>query len=324
MAIFDPVTTASQATGFVRTPFPGNVIPASRQDQAARKLMKLYPEPNRPGVGPARVNNFVFQQPSKSRSYQYTGRLDHEFSSFDRIFGRYTRSTGTSAALSDYGTRGDSVLGFNPGSVSQSATVNNTYTFSPPVLLNSRLGFARDFGARTPLHAGIGLAQFGFNPVLDSIREENSLPGFRRAGYGGLGPQGADRIRLANDIWPLNSDLTVIRGTDTIKTGGEGRLCNQNAYQAGSENAQFSFAVSWTQGPDPQRATLTAGDGFASFRLGTGGGSITSTPRLAVRNFYWGAFENNDWKVSNRLTLNLGLRREVEAAHGALQPFRDV
>lgn len=314
ITIFDPVTTTASGSGFVRTPFPGNAIPASRQDVAARNLMKLYPEPNRPGTGPARVDNFVFQQPSQSRSYQYTGRVDHEFSSFHRIFGRYTRSNGTSTALGDYGTLGDSVLGFNPGSVSQSAAINDTYTFTPTVLLNSRLGFSRDFSARTPLHEGINLAQFGFNPALDSIREENSLPGFRPAGYGGLGPQGGDRIRLANDIWHLNSDLTVIRGTHTIKMGGEGRLYNQNAYQAGSENAQFSFPVSWTQGPDPQRATLTAGDGIASFLLGTGGGSITSTPRLAVRNFYWGAFVNDDWKMSSRLTLNLGFRWEVETA----------
>ena len=312
--IYDPITTQAVSGGFTRTPFPGNQIPSSRIDPAARNLIKLYPAPNSAGTGAAQVNNFNFTSPSRSHTDQFTGRVDHEFSSNHRIFGRYTMHKSTSTVFPDYGTLGDTPLGYNPGSRGQSATLNDTYTFSPTLLLNARLGFTRQLDLRTPLHEGINLASLGFNPAIDAVRVESSLPNFGPSGYGALGPASGDRIRLGNDIWHLNSDLTAIRSGHTLKFGAEGRMYNQTAFQAGADQGVFSFSPAFTQGPNPLQATATAGDSIASFLLGLGAGSMASTPRLAIRNFYWGAFVNDDWKVSQKLTLNLGLRWEMETA----------
>jgi hypothetical protein len=238
--------------------------------------------------------------------------VDHEFSAAHRLFGRYSTQSSRNRVFPDYGTLGDTLLGYSPGNKGYSAAVNDTLTISPTVLLNARLGFSRLKEIRTPLHEGIKMADLGFNPALDAVRLEASLPNFAPAGYGALGPASGDRIRLANDIWHLNSDLTMIRSAHTWKFGAEGRLYNQNSFQAGGEQGVFSFSPAFTQGPNPQQATATAGDSIASFLLGLGGGSITSTPRLAVRNIYWSLFVNDDWRVSRRLTLNLGMRYEVE------------
>jgi len=310
--IYDPVTTRQAGAGRIRDAFPGNRIPASHIDRAAANVIKLYPQPNRPGIGPANLNNFVFQIPAKSRGRQYTARIDHELASHHRLFGRYTTSKGSSKGFGEYGTVGDTQLGFNPGSPEYNASLNDTYTFSPTLLLNTRLGFTRGASARRPLHENVSLAELGFPAFLDRDKEDSSLPGFRPANYAGLGPQAGDRIRLANDIWHLASDVTSIRGGHSLKWGGEVRMYNQNLYQAQAPSGQFSFAVGTTQGPDPQRATLMAGDGFASFLLGVGSGSISSSPRLAVRNFYWALFFNDHIRVTRSFTLSLGLRYEVE------------
>ncbi|MGH9661768.1 MAG: carboxypeptidase regulatory-like domain-containing protein, partial [Bryobacteraceae bacterium] len=308
--IYDPVTTRISGAGRIRDPFPGNRIPTIRIDRVTANVIRLYPQPNRPGIGPANVNNYVFQTPAKSQGRQYTARVDHEFASHHRLFGRYTTSKGSNRGFGEYGTAGDTQLGFNPGSPEYNTSLNDTYTFSPTLLLNSRLGFTRGASQRRPLHENVSLAELGFPAFLDRDKEDSSLPGFRPANYAGLGPQAGDRIRLANDIWHLASDVTSIRGRHSLKWGGEARMYNQNLYQAQSPSGQFSFALGTTQGPDPQRATLTAGDGFASFLLGVGAGSISNSPRLAVRNFYWALFVNDDIRVTRSLTLNLGLRYE--------------
>jgi hypothetical protein len=311
--LYDPVTTrANPSGGLLRDPFPGNIIPPDRINVVARNVIKLYPQPNRPGVGPANVDNFVYQIPSSGTAYQYTARIDHELSSAHRLFGRLTRAKSIGDSKGEYGTVGDTQLGNNPGSPELNSTLNDTYMFSPTLLLNSRIGVTRGTSIRTPLHENVSLTALGFPALLDAQKEDSSLPAFRPANYGGLGPQAGDRIRLANTIWSVASDVTTIRGKHTLKMGGDVRMYDQNLYQAQTPSGSFSFATNFTQGPDPQRASLTAGDGFATFLLGVGSGNIAYSPRLAVRNIYWAMFVNDDVRVSSRLTVNAGLRYEVE------------
>src|SRR5207249_1978937 len=121
-----PTTTRpNPAGGFLRDAFPGNVIPAARFNVVSKNLLNLWPQPNRPGTGPAGVNNFVYQSPSRGWNNQYTGRLDHQFSAAHRLFGRFTKRWSGGEAKGDYQTLGDPNLG-NGTAKNYSLTLNDT------------------------------------------------------------------------------------------------------------------------------------------------------------------------------------------------------
>ncbi|MBM3741078.1 MAG: TonB-dependent receptor, partial [Acidobacteria bacterium] len=97
----------------------------------------------------------------------------------------------------------------------------------------------------------------------------------------------------------------------TVVFGGDFRLYNQTPFQGGVPSGSYGFGREFTQGPDPQRATLTAGDGFASLLLGYGSGSINRVPAFAIRNYYFAGYVNDDIRLG-KLTINVGVRYEYE------------
>jgi len=165
------------------------------------------------------------------------------------------------------------------------AVLNDTFAFNPSLLLNTRFGVSRRFEGRVPLHEGeVTLGQLGFANAVQAAAPEQNFPTVAFATYSQWGPPGGDRIRRGNDIYTAVADITKISGRHTIIAGVDVRLYNQTPYQAGSPSGTYSFSQSFTQGPDPLRSTLTAGDAFASLLTGYGSGSISSVPALAIRN----------------------------------------
>ena len=149
MTIYDPATTRPNpsGSGFIRDPFPGNIIPADRINPVALKMMQYVPLPNREGTGPARVNNFAFQPVSSINSDQWSVRIDHRLSDRHSFFARATRNTGDSGAGGPFNTIADNVLGIIVNRVFN-FVLNDTYTFSPTRLLNWRYGVTRRFEGR--------------------------------------------------------------------------------------------------------------------------------------------------------------------------------
>ena len=113
VTIYDPATTRPNpsGSGFIRDPFPGNIIPADRINPVALKMMQYVPLPNREGTGPARVNNFAFQPVSSINSDQWSVRIDHRLSDRHSFFARATRNTGDSGAGGPFNTIADNVWG---------------------------------------------------------------------------------------------------------------------------------------------------------------------------------------------------------------------
>lgn len=314
VAIHDPFTTraAPSGTGFVRDAFPGNRIPANRFDPVAVKMLSFVPLPNTAGSTAASINNLAWAQQFAINSDQWSMRLDHRFSDRHGIFGRVTRNKGDSANSGPYGTPADNVLGITLNRV-WNAVLNDTVAISPSFLLNVRYGISRRFEGRAPLHAGeVTLGQLGFPGAVEAAAPEQNFPTVSFATYSQWGPPGGDRIRRGNDIHTIVADVTKIAGRHTVVAGADGRLYNQTPYQAGSPSGSYSFSQSFTQGPDPLRATLTAGDALASLLTGFGAGSISSVPALAIRNSYFGLYVNDEIKLG-RLTVNVGLRYDHEA-----------
>lgn len=314
VVIYDPATTraAPSGTGFVRDAFPGNRIPANRFDPVAVKMMSYVPLPNSSGSTAALINNLAWAQQFAINSNQWSVRLDHRFSDRHSLFGRVTRNTGDSANNGPYGTPADNVLGITLNRV-WNTVLNDTFTFSPSLLLNVRYGISRRFEGRVPLHGGeVTLGQLGFPRAVEAAAPEQNFPTVAFTTYSQWGPPGGDRIRRGNDIHTGVADLTKISGRHTIITGVDLRLYNQTPYQAGSPSGSYNFSPSFTQGPDPLRSTLTAGDALASLLTGFGAGSISSVPALAIRNSYTGLYVNDEVKLG-RLTVNVGLRYDYES-----------
>ncbi len=314
VVIYDPATTrtAPSGTGFVRDAFPGNRVPSNRFDPVALKMLSFVPLPNIAGSTPALINNLAWAQQFAINSNQWSVRLDHRFSDRHSLFGRVTRNTGDSANNGPYGTPADNVLGITLNRV-WNAVLNDTFAFSPTMLLNVRYGISRRFEGRVPLHGGeVTLGQLGFARAVEAAAPEQNFPTVSFSTYSQWGPPGGDRIRRGNDIHTAVADVTKISGRHTVIAGIDGRLYNQTPYQAGSPSGGYSFSQSFTQGPDPLRSTLTAGDSLASLLTGFGSGSISSVPALAIRNSYFGLYVNDEIKLG-RLTVNVGLRYDYES-----------
>jgi len=311
VTIYDPLTTTSTGTGFVRTPFPNATVPADRQSRVGRNLVGFYPQPNRAGETNALINNYVFAPASFVNSDQFSTRLDHRFNARHSLFGRYTYNTGDTGTTGPYGTIADNVLGTTVNRV-HNAAINLTTILSATRILNFRVGATRRFEGRIPIAAGkVNLTELGFPASLAAQVDEQLFPTVAVANYGQLGPASGDRIRRGNGVYTLVGEQTEIHGRHTLVYGADVRFYDQTPYQGAAPSGSYSFALAQTQGPNPLAATLGAGNGLASLLLGFGSGSVTSVPALRVKNYYAGLFFNDQIKFK-KLTINAGVRWEYD------------
>jgi hypothetical protein len=160
--------------------------------------------------------------------------------------------------------------------------------------------------------ADFSLTSLGFPSQLQSqIEKPVGFPLFAVTGYGTIG-QTYDAQAQTYQTEGLAVSESIIAGRHDIKFGIDERryiiTASLNQYASGS----FSFANNFTQGPNPNVAQANLGDGMASFLLGTGSGFVNIPPSLFTSNFYTGLYAQDDFKVTSRLTLNIGLRYEIE------------
>jgi len=311
ITIYDPFSTVPNpaGTGYVRSPVPGNRIPASRIDPVAARVVPHIPLPNRPGEGPALINNYVYFQESHESTDQASLRLDHRFNDRHTFFSRFSGSLFRHSTVGDYKTWADTD-GENLTTPFLNAVLNGTLVLSPVNLMNYRYGVTRYFRDTVPLHQGkVPLAELGFPAAIVAKVQVQSFPQMSFTGYSGIGtPPG---VRTGNDVHSWALDFTRIQGSHTIKTGADLRVYNQTPFRPSQASGSYSFTRAFTQGPDPLRSALGRGDGFASFLYGYGTGFIQYSPAFAIRNGYFAFFIQDDIRAGP-LTLNLGLRWDYE------------
>lgn len=326
VTVYDPATTSANptGTGFIRTPFANNLVPANRIDTVARRVIPFFPAPNAAGNPVTGVNNFVRVDGNRVIKDTFSLRGDHLFSERNRMFIRYSYDDTPFIRAAPYGRDNPA----SPGTGAQifnrqNAVLEDTHTITPTTLLTLRYSFTRLGNRREPFSDGFDLTTLGLPANLQpQIGEPRAFPyvsitGFSVTGSipnivvgGALGA--GDLIRLGNNSHALQGNVTKSLTRHTLKTGAEYRLIQFNNQQTGSNAVLFDFTPQWTQGPNPAASSATAGLSLATFLLGVPGGSVTPAPPLAQSQRYYGVFIQDDWKVSNRLTLNLGFRWEYE------------
>ncbi len=321
--IFDPATLRPQAgvaSGFVRDPFPGRQIPANRFDPITRRLINAYPLPDRAGL----VANQTTNPKERQRWNQGDVRMDWNASEKNTIFGRFSRqdtvttrpSTFAPVNLDGVGTvslgnedtfAGDSSL------KAYNAVATWIRTFTPTFLMEAKMGFNRfnlDFrqeGAVDGAKLGEKLGVRGSNQGPRS----DGIPIFSPAGYSGIGQtRSLPIVRIENTFHP-RFDFTNIRGSHTLRFGWELRRRQITQFQTNRGNGRFNFGRTFSDDPNN---TANTGDAMAAFLLGAAN-TIEQDFTLVFPGFRqseYGLYIQDNWKVSDRLTLNLGLRWEYD------------
>ena len=309
--VYNPYSTTPAANGrYTRTPFPGNLIPSSLVDATALNLLNYYPLPNTGGT--QGVNNYFNSVRAYSGYDTHSARIDQNSSDRERFFVRLNTSAYNGA---NYGAFDNvATTSFNQYATN-GAALSNVYIFSPTFLVNVRYGFMRYAPSTTSGSAGINLTPLGFSPTVSKQIDPQalSLLDITFDSFAAIGSATPTREAIGNHF--VGVDFSNERGRHSLHFGGEFRVFQDDMYNFGHTTPKISFDGTYTRGPFDNSASAPLGQGLASFLMGIpSSGSAAVSASYAFTSRYYGLFFQDDWRISNRLTLNLGLRYEYENA----------
>lgn len=329
--IYDPATAVlantscaagSTGTTVCRTPFAGNVIPSGRIYGPAMAFMQNFPEPNLAGT----EFNYITDQ-NLIRPYRsYMARIDHEINSNNRIFGKFYHSRNTEDRYN---------LTMEPGSIFQGfenrrnngGNVDWTSTLSSNFILNLRGSFGM-FKLRRFQEGQPTAGELGFTGI-PADRQDNIFPRFDFPGPGGSNRMTVGSLRADYndgrdrpfDMFTLQPTITQIWGNHTFRYGYDFRKLHETFDYAGYASGRFQFRGTYTMPASNSSNTERdrPGRDYASFLLGipiADTNSLIDNPQVYdVSSNFHGFFFHDDFRVTSKLTLNLGLRYEFESGY---------
>jgi hypothetical protein len=316
--IYDPYSTVPTGTGHAtRNPFPNNIIPASMissnpSAKAVQALLKYWPDANIAASTVDGRNNFNSPTPLDATTYRtYNLRIDQNISDKHKLFGRFNWDYWQEDADN---TWGNIVNGEDNYRHNRLLAIDDVYIISSAMVLNTRLGITRSPVSTLPRSMGkTDLAGLGFSSALSGLipQGSQSFPNITGVSFGSLGTTSYSFNN--DDTRSLSSTLAWQKGKHSIRIGGDFRMYYLNAASPlRAVSPSIGFGTAYVTASDTATAPSYAG-GFASFLLGLPqSGSMAVTNGYSLGQTWWGGFLHDDWKVSSKLTLNLGLRYELE------------
>ncbi|HZT31622.1 MAG TPA: carboxypeptidase-like regulatory domain-containing protein [Bryobacteraceae bacterium] len=337
VAIYDYLTTRANPAApgtYIRDAFPNNVIPANRIDPISANIAKYYPDPNVPGQVFGQINNYLRTGKNVNNIDGWFTRLDHYISAKHRLFGHFAGNQNDSFPLGLI-DKAFPATGVSSNPV-RNAGISLVSNFTPNFLGEFRISYTRLQNASVPAGAGFDMATLGFPasvaskvtykqfPEID-INQYYTSSGLTVSTYNapevtciGSG-QGCGSTASLNpqDTWHAIYQVTWIKGRHQLKAGADFQRMKLNAFLSRNSGGQFVFDRTYTGGPNPAVTATNAGNGFATFLLGVPiGGAMETTPFMSLFQRYNSGYIQDDWRITNRLTLNLGYRYEFISPYG--------
>ncbi|MDQ3648922.1 MAG: TonB-dependent receptor [Acidobacteriota bacterium] len=324
--IFDPATTRAvtagqidpvsglraTTTGFVRDQFPGNRIDPTRISRVAQNVLGFIPTPNLPGLinGTLPSQNFLLGGAASPLNVQtYAFKLDHQITQNSRLSGSYSFRENDRVVdvrnLPDVINRGNQDQVFT----TRYLRVVHDQTFSPNVLNHFNLGYNRtDSDNGSPVRGQNLASQLGIRGVAGTTFPEINFGGTVSDIGFGISARNIDNGLRVNDF------VSVVTGNHSFRIGGDFRYQQYTPLNQNNTSGTFNFGNGQTGALLGSSTVGNSGFGFASFLLGNvANANINITPNVVqFRQQYYAAFVQDDWKVRQNLTLNLGLRYEID------------
>jgi hypothetical protein len=316
--IYDPFTATQQGARVVRQPLMcngrANVICPNRISAIAAKYLSFLPLPNLPGT----ENNYLGSVSSPNDYRVIITRVDHNWNERHKSFFRFSHSHRNEFDEDSTGVNnGVRITGRYVPRGNRGGVFDHIFTSSPTTIFNLRVGYTRFLQTRTAFtDYDTSPAALGFSPNAISrvFGDRTGIPGFDVSGYSS--PVENTGFFTATRTTSVQPTLTKIFGNHSTRFGYDFRVYQENTTPFERKLGSLAFNNSFTRPTDQNVSVsndLLRAQSLASLLLGVPtGGSIPSNPSPANLARYHGIFFQDDWKVSKRLTLNLGLRYELE------------
>jgi Carboxypeptidase regulatory-like domain len=314
--VYDPLTTLQVGNTYVRTPFSNNIIPANRFDPIAAQIVNLYPLPQTASL----VNNYVSNPLKSTDNDRGDVRIDHQITSTQMLFGRYSIDDARIIMPNTY----NDAVGGNEGQFSgpdtargQNGVLSYVNSISPSVVAEYRFGFNKfsSFLLPSPLTSPVWQEIPGH---VNSDPYQPIAPIISPSGYGGLGNSRSEPLIRREHLFENIADVSWQHGRHNFKFGIDflRHLISETDSPPGqSPFGRFNFDNTFTDNPASPGGT---GNAIATMLLGY--------PASTVRDFFipgtahvigneFNYYARDDWRVTNKLTLNLGVHYEVDTPY---------
>ena len=350
MTVYDPLTTrlcgsvasepcsGSNGSQYWRDPFPNDVIPQSRISPVSQKILSYVPGPNTTGQGTAGLSNNFFNTNNEGRYWynQPMARWDHSFGEKDKLYGMFSEQHGFEYRSSN---------GFGPpvvgnGNIDNNrtftgVTLDETHVISPTMVLDVRANYFR-FVQLTPGYTeqaqSITPASVGMTGMIHAPTVSQSvIPNINIAGFASpLFGSGSFSWSPYNS-WQFAPSLTWQKGRHALRFGWELHYEARGNVAPGNAYGTLEFGQALTQQASDHASTTNGGTdqylGIASLLLGMPspqggassplnvGGAIDNNASYYISRPYYAWYGQDDWRVTDHLTLNIGLRYEFQLAY---------
>jgi hypothetical protein len=313
ITVYDPNTTPAGAP-YLRTAFPGDIIPTSRFNPIGAKIASFYPKPTQPNqnIATSQTSNVIAAPNARTDAYDaHVVRVDQVLSDRQRFFGAFNRGN-RNEVNSTNGYAKNISPQYSDGRLNQGGNFDLTSVLSPSTVLTSRVAYFRHDLWITLYTSGFDPTTLGFPasmlktlpPFFPTITSSYTTFGSGRSG-------GNQFTESATWSWGEVVNKTI--GRHQVKFGGEFRSMLNNINSPTTNFGSYTFNAVFTQS-NAQTAVAGTGNSTASMLLGLpASGSAPINPAYAYGFHYYGGFVQDDWRLSNKVTLSMGLRWDFES-----------